>query len=40
MPNTTIGDNSIIAAGAVVNKDVAPNTIVGGIPAKIIKERS
>lgn len=34
----TIGDNSIIAAGAVVSKDVPPNTIVGGIPAKIIRE--
>ncbi len=33
-----IGDNSIIAAGAVVTKDVPPNVIVGGVPAKIIKE--
>lgn len=32
-----IGSRSIIAAGAVVNKDVKSNTIVGGIPAKIIK---
>lgn len=33
----TIGDNSIIAAGALVNKDVPSNVIVGGVPAKIIK---
>lgn len=35
----TIGEGSIIAAGAVVNKDVAPFTVVGGIPAKFIKLR-
>ena len=34
----TIGDNSVVAAGAVVNKDVPENTIVGGVPAKIIKK--
>lgn len=33
----TIGDNSIIAAGALVNKDVPSNMIVGGVPAKVIK---
>lgn len=33
----TIGDNAIIAAGAVVRKDVAANTIVAGVPAKEIK---
>lgn len=32
-----IGDNAVIAAGAVVNKDVAPETVVAGIPAKFIK---
>ena len=37
LPGVTVGDNSIVAAGAVVNKDVPPNTIVGGIPAKLIK---
>ena len=38
LPGVTIGKNSVVAAGAVVSKDVPDNTIVGGIPAKIIKE--
>lgn len=37
MPGVTIGENSIVAANAVVTKDVPPNIIVGGIPAKVIK---
>jgi len=35
-----IGQNSIIAAGSIVTKDVLPNSIVGGIPAKILKMRT
>ncbi len=35
-PGVTIGENAIVAAGAVVTKDVAANTIVGGIPARVI----
>ena len=37
-PGVTIGDNAVVAAGAVVVKDVPPDTIVGGVPAKIIRE--
>ncbi|MCG6189498.1 DapH/DapD/GlmU-related protein [Maribellus maritimus] len=37
LPGVTVGENAIVAAGAVVNKNVPDNTIVGGIPAKFIK---
>ncbi|MWV42830.1 acetyltransferase [Paenibacillus sp. HJL G12] len=37
-PGVTVGDNVVIASGSVVTKDVAPNTIVGGNPAKMIKQ--
>ncbi len=37
LPGVTIGENSVVAAGAVVTEDVPDNTVVGGIPAKIIK---
>jgi acetyltransferase-like isoleucine patch superfamily enzyme len=37
LPGVTIGENAIVAAGAVVSKDVAKNTIVAGVPAKYIK---
>lgn len=34
----TIGENSIVAAGAVVNRDVPPNSIVAGVPAKVVRQ--
>lgn len=36
----TIGDNAVIAAGAVVTKDVAKNTLVAGVPAKFVRDLS
>jgi len=37
LPGVTIGENAVVAAGAVVSKDVPANAIVGGVPAKFIK---
>jgi len=40
LPGVTIGAGAIIAAGSLVNKNVAPNTMVGGTPARLIKDMS
>ncbi|MDR2234833.1 MAG: sugar O-acetyltransferase [Chryseobacterium sp.] len=37
LPGVTIGENAVVAAGAVVNRDVPDHAVVGGVPAKIIK---
>lgn len=37
LPGITVGENAVVAAGAVVTKDVEDNMVVGGNPAKIIK---
>ena len=39
LPGVKIGDSAIIAAGATVTKDVEPYSVVGGVPAKLIKKR-
>lgn len=38
LPGVTIGQHSVVAAGAVVTKDVPPHSLVAGVPAKIIKQ--
>lgn len=40
MPGVTVGDGAVVAAGSVVTKDVAPFTVVAGVPAKMIRKRN
>jgi acetyltransferase-like isoleucine patch superfamily enzyme len=40
LPGVNIGEGAVVAAGAVITKDVAPYTIVGGVPAKLIGTRN
>ena len=38
MPGITVGENSVVGAGSVVTKDVPPNTVVVGNPARVLRE--
>ena len=37
LPGVTVGENAVVAAGALVNKDVPDNSVVAGVPAKVIR---
>lgn len=37
MPNVTVGDNVVIGCGAVVTRDVPPNCVIAGVPARVIE---
>ena len=39
LPGVTVGAGAVVMAGSVVNKDVAPNTLVAGVPAEVVVKR-
>ncbi len=40
LPGVTVGEGAYVAAAALVNRDVEPYTLVGGVPAKKLRDRS
>ncbi len=40
LPGVTVGDGAVVAAGSMVTQDVPPNTMVAGIPARVVRELS
>ena len=37
-PGVTLGDNVVVASGAVVTRNFGPNVVIGGVPARVIRE--